>query len=404
MSTTMTAAITSTDDAIAAAQAKLAPIRELYAFQSHFIRQGELLQHYIDEGPRDGSPLLFLHGNPTWSFLWRDLVRDLSSDYRCIAPDHIGCGLSDKPQDWGYRLADHAENVLRLVEKLDLKRVTLVVHDWGGAIGFAMARRAPERIARVVVMNTAAFRAPKIPLRIAVCRTPLLGKLAVRGLNAFAKAATVMTTVRPLSKAIKRGFLLPYDSWNTRVATHEFVEDIPIKPGHRSWDELVATDEALAGFTDRPMAIFWGEHDWCFSLDFRAEWQRRFPAARVHNCPDAGRYLREDAGEEILGKLRAFLGETGDAGAGERPGVPAQPTPARRRGSPSRDRVSASSRGVREFRPCLRSRPPTHRIARRSSTRMGHARPSVNWMRARIVSRAACCNSDYAPAIAAPSS
>ncbi|MFT5461537.1 MAG: pimeloyl-ACP methyl ester carboxylesterase [Planctomycetota bacterium] len=315
----MTAATPSIDDALEAAQTKLAPIRELYPFRSQFIRQGELHQHYLDEGPRDGTPLLFLHGNPTWSFFWRELVGGLSGEYRCIAPDHIGCGLSDKPQDWSYRLADHAENVLRLVEQLDLCNVTLVVHDWGGAIGFAMARRAPERIARVVVMNTAAFRAPKIPLRIAVCRTPLLGKLAVRGLNAFAKAATVMTTVRPLSKAIKRGFLLPYDSWDTRIATHEFVEDIPIKPGHRSWDELVATDEALASFTDRPMAIFWGEQDWCFSPSFRAEWQRRFPEARVHSYPDAGHYLIEDVGQDLLGKLRTFLSETNDDVAGSRP-------------------------------------------------------------------------------------
>ena len=293
-----------------AAQERLRPIRSLYPFQPRFFAQGEHLQHYIDEGPPRSAPLVFLHGNPTWSFLWRDAIQLLAQERRCVALDHLGCGLSDKPQGWSYRLADHADNALRLIEALDLTGVTLVLHDWGGAIGFALARRAPERIARLVVMNTAAFRFPRIPLRIAVCRTPLFGKLAVRGLNAFARAATKMTTVRPLPAEVKRGFLLPYDSWEARIATHAFVEDIPMRPSHPSWGELVATEEFLPQLTDRPMAILWGERDWCFSPAFRAEWQRRFPAARVHSFPQAGHYLLEDGGPPLFSKLQSFLDDT----------------------------------------------------------------------------------------------
>ena len=297
----------------AEAERFLAPIRSLYPFEPRFHDHDGLVQHFVDEGPSDGPPLLFLHGNPTWSFLWRDAIQALSARYRCVAPDHVGCGLSDKPQGWSYRLADHAENALALVEALDLRDVTLVVHDWGGAIGCALARRAPERIARLVVTNTAAFRAPRIPFRIAVCRTPLFGKLAVRGLNAFARAATKMTTVRPLAPAVKRGYLLPYDSWEARIATHAFVEDIPMKPGHPSWDELVATEDALDDLADRPTAIFWGNRDWCFSPEFRTEWERRFPEARVHAFDDAGHYLLEDAGDRILPLLGDFLESTARA-------------------------------------------------------------------------------------------
>ena len=183
-----------------------------------------------------------LHGNPTWSFFYRDLIKHFSKNHRVVVPDHIGCGLSDKPQDFEYRLENHINNVLALIDELKLKDVTLVVHDWGGAIGFGCAVKRPELFKKFVVFNTAAFVSKDIPFRISLCRIPGIGKLAVRGFNAFAGAATFMTTIDSLPEDVKAGFLLPYDNWANRIATHEFVKDIPLEQNHPSRPALEEID------------------------------------------------------------------------------------------------------------------------------------------------------------------
>ncbi len=151
--------------------------RSLYPFTSHELRFDGLRYHYLDEG--QGEVLLLVHGNPTWSFYWRELIRRWREHYRVVAVDHIGCGLSDKPHDYPYCLARHVDNLAALVGELNLQAITLVAHDWGGAIGVGAALADPDRFARFTLMNTAAFRSRQIPLRIRVCRTPLLGPLAV---------------------------------------------------------------------------------------------------------------------------------------------------------------------------------------------------------------------------------
>lgn len=287
-------------------------VRELgseYPFQSHLLELDGARMHYVDEGPRDGEPLVFVHGNPTWSFLWRNLIKELRTSRRCIALDHIGCGLSDKPQHYEYRLARHVANLERLLDELALERITLVVHDWGGAIGMGAAVRRPERIARLVVMNTSAFTGGRAPLCIRACRTPLLGALAVRGFNAFARAATVMATEKRggLEREVARGLLAPYDSWDTRIATLRFVEDIPLASSHPSWSTLVDIERGLASLADKPMCVIWGARDWCFTLRFLDEWRRRFPSAEVHVAERAGHLVMEDARGEVLAWTRAFL-------------------------------------------------------------------------------------------------
>ena len=194
---------------------RLAPIRSIYPFEPRFFEHGPLAQHFVDEGPADGGrgTLLFVHGNPTWSFAFRGAISELSKTHRCIAPDHIGCGLSDKPRFGAYALEQHVERLERLVLGLGLEDLTLVLHDWGGAIGFGFARRHPDLIARIVLSNTAAFPGGRLPARIAACRIPILGRVAVRGFNGFALAATHMAVERPLDPLVKRGYLLPYDSW-----------------------------------------------------------------------------------------------------------------------------------------------------------------------------------------------
>ncbi len=284
-----------------------AEFAEEYPFASHFLEIDGNRYHYLDEG--EGEPLVFVHGNPTWSFAWRHLIRDLSDNYRVLAVDHLGCGMSDKPRDGNYTLAGHIGNFERFVEALDLSRITLLAHDWGGAIGMGTAARLPNRFARFVLFNTGAFRSQKIPFRIAVCRWPILGPLAVRGWNLFAKMAIWMAVEKRdrMTKEVRRGYLAPYDSWANRIAVMRFVQDIPLNKSHPSYNTLVEVEEGLAQFADSPMQLIWGLRDWCFTPEFLKEFQRRFPKAQTTAFEDAGHYVFEDACELIPAVVRSFL-------------------------------------------------------------------------------------------------
>lgn len=288
-----------------------------YPFASRFLElNGGVKLHYIDEGA--GSPVLFVHGNPTWSFAWRRFVKDLSRDYRTIAVDHVGCGFSDKPQDYDYRVGTHVSNLCELIERLDLQNITVVAHDWGGAIAMGAAGRLPSRFARFVLMNTAAFHSTSIPFRIAVCRIPVLGTIALRGLNAFSRAALFMAVEKPerMTPAVKAGYLAPYDNWANRVAVNRFVKDIPLRPGHPSYDTLSEIEAGLVQFVQHPMLLMWGVRDWCFTTEFMDEFQRRFPLAETLRINDVGHYIFEDAHEIVLPRLREFLAKNAAAGSG----------------------------------------------------------------------------------------
>ena len=281
--------------------------RDLYPFESRYLALDGERYHYLDEGT--GEVLLLVHGNPTWSFYWRELITRCRGRYRLIAADHIGCGLSDKPEGAPYRLDWHVQNLTRLVESLNLANVTLLAHDWGGAIGMGAAQAMPERFSRFVLFNTAAFRSSRMPLRIRACRIPVLGPLAVRGLNGFARAALTMAVQRQerMTPAVRAGLLAPYDSWAHRVAIQRFIEDIPLSPAHPSYPALAAIEQRLAIFRDHPMMFIWGMRDWCFTPHFLDRFLEFFPAAEVHRLADAGHYVVEDAYERIVPLLENFL-------------------------------------------------------------------------------------------------
>jgi haloalkane dehalogenase len=240
------------------------------------------------------------------------LVLAFRDRYRTIACDHLGCGLSDKPQAYPYTLAQHTENLGRLIDQLDLRDITLVVHDWGGAIGLGAAVARPERIARLVILNTGAFPPPYIPARILACRTPLAGRVALRGLNLFARAALTMATRRPggLSPAVRAGLLAPYDSWRNRVAIWRFVRDIPITRRHPTWQTLATLESRLPTLANRPVQLIWGLGDWCFTTRCLDRFQQIFPQARVRQLPNAGHYLLEDAPDDVVEEIDRFLKET----------------------------------------------------------------------------------------------
>lgn len=280
--------------------------RALYPFESRSLTLGGHRYHYVDEGR--GEPLLFVHGNPTWSFHWRELIRAWRPARRAIAPDHLGCGLSDKPRDWPYRLADHIDNLVALVRELDLRDVTLLAQDWGGAIGLGAALAEPERFRRFVLFNTGAFRPWFIPWRIRVCRTPLLGQFGLQGLNLFGRAALRMTmNRRRLTPAERAGYLVPYSDWASRVAIHRFVQDIPLASGHPSYAKLAEIEAGLPTLADRPFQFVWGMRDWCFTPACLDKFLEIFPDAAVHRIADAGHWVVEDAREEIAPVVERFF-------------------------------------------------------------------------------------------------
>jgi haloalkane dehalogenase len=263
---------------------------------------------YLDEGPRADEAVLLLHGNPTWSFFYRELVPELAAARRCVAPDFIGMGLSSKPADYDYRLETRIGEIEALVGSLGLRRVHLVVHDWGGAIGFGWAVRHPELVGRIVILNTAAFPSERIPARIAFCRIPVLGEWIVRGLNGFAgPAARMAMNARRLTPDERRGYLFPYDSWANRIAVHRFVKDIPMERNHPSRATLEAIAARLPALGANPKLILWGGRDFCFNDEFLARWKQRFPQAEVDYRPEAGHYVLDDAGPAARRRIRDFL-------------------------------------------------------------------------------------------------
>lgn len=287
-------------------------ITKHYPFTGRYLDLDGLRYHYLDEG--SGEPVVMVHGNPSWSFYYRNLVVALRDRYRCIVPDHIGCGLSDKPGDdrYDYTLPRRVDDLERLLDHLAItEKITLVLHDWGGMIGMAWAVRHPERIRRLVILNTAAFHLPKekrFPLPLRICRDTLPGALLVRGLNAFSLAASFVGCKRhPMPAELRRAYRLPYDSWRNRIATLRFVQDIPLAPGDRNYELVSAVAAGIGQFRSLPMLILWGELDFVFDRHFLAEWERRFPAAEVRRFADAGHYILEDAAEEVIPLIAEFL-------------------------------------------------------------------------------------------------
>ncbi|MEZ0228749.1 MAG: alpha/beta fold hydrolase [Planctomycetota bacterium] len=295
--------------------------RELYPFVSRWIDRpartgGVLRYHFVDEGQGDpprSEAIVFVHGNPTWSFYWRELVKALRGTHRCVAVDHMGCGLSDKPDDsqYDYTLDSRVADLNALIEHLKLDKVTLVLHDWGGMIGLAWATLHPERVQKLVLLNTSGFRLPAskpLPATLKLVRTAPFGALIVRGMNAFAGLATKMAAMKPLDPRVKEGLVAPYDSWRNRIATLRFVQDIPLRAGDKAWDTVVRTEENLGKLKHAPTFIGWGEKDFVFDDHFLREWKKRIPDATYAIYPAAGHYVIEDAKDELIPKIVSFIG------------------------------------------------------------------------------------------------
>jgi cis-3-alkyl-4-acyloxetan-2-one decarboxylase len=284
----------------------------LYPFQpGRFNRNGHQLS-YLDEGV--GEPVVMVHGNPTWSFYFRNLVLALREQYRCIVPDHIGCGRSDQPAstEYDYSLQSRIDDLEALLNSLDLKsKITLVVHDWGGMIGMGYAARHPERIKNIVATNTGCTALPKskpFPWSLWLGRNTALGAWLILKRNYFClKAATWCVTRKPLPADVREMYLKPYDTPEHRVAILKFVQTIPLSQNDPGYSIVKGVEASLAKFAHVPTLLLWGLKDFVFDHHFLAEWQRHFPHAQTQTWADCGHYLLEDATEEAIDRIKLFL-------------------------------------------------------------------------------------------------
>ena len=293
-----------------------------YPFTSHRldVRPG-VGMHFLDEGPRDADVIVMLHGNPSWSYYWRHLVLGLRDRYRCIVPDHIGMGLSDKPDDakraaprYDYTLASRIEDLQTLLAHLGIDGpVTLAVHDWGGMIGFGWALEHRAQVGRLVITNTAAFPMPAakpMPWQIALGRDYTVGEWVVRGFNAFSAGASWFGVERRMPADVRAAYVAPYDSWANRISTIRFMQDIPLGPKDRAWSLVDAAGRHLPDYADRPAFIGWGLKDFVFDRHFLDGFRAALPQAEVTAFADAGHYVLEDRHERLVPEIRDFLDRT----------------------------------------------------------------------------------------------
>ena len=285
---------------------------DLYPFTSNFLNINGHDLHYVDQGK--GPPLLMVHGNPTWSFYFRHLIPPLSKEFRTIVPDHIGCGLSDKPgpENYDYSLASRVNDLDTLITHLDLKeKISLIVHDWGGMIGLCWALDHLEKIDKIIITNTSGFFLPRekqFPMLLWLIKyLKWFGVPAVLGLNAFSRGALYLGSGSKLSSQVKKGLIAPYDSWKNRIATLKFVQDIPITEKDKSYGLVNHVDKHLGKLDETKLLFLWGARDFVFDLTFLNEFRRRFPRAGCRVFHDAGHYLFEDKPEETLKLIDAFL-------------------------------------------------------------------------------------------------
>ncbi len=280
------------------------PDRREYPFESHYFQVAAGNMHYVDKG--SGAPVVMLHGNPTWSFLYRKLIQRLSPAYRCIAPDFLGFGLSDKPRDWSYLPEEHAGTLTDLIHELELKNITLVVQDWGGPIGMAYATAHPDNIARVVVMNTWAWPVNRDPhyLVFSLFMGGPIGRMLIRKRNFFANNVMrgAFGDKSRLIHEIHEQYLraLPFE--DDRKGCSVFPGQII---GSTPW--LRTIRQGLPALRHKPALLVWGMKDIAFREKELRRWQQVFPGAETIRLQSVGHFVQEEAPEELADAVETFL-------------------------------------------------------------------------------------------------
>lgn len=289
---------------------------ELFPFDRHWhVQSAGHRMHYLDEGPGHGQPVVMVHGNPTWSFYYREVVKALRDTHRCLVPDHVGMGLSDRPADADYRytMQSRVDDLGHWLDAVEPERpVDLVVHDWGGAIAMAWAVKHPDRVRRIVLLNTWAFTIPadeSLPFGLKFARTGL-GAFVIKRFNAFAGLAVRMATENRLDPEVARGLVAPYRGGaNRRLATLRFVQDIPLSESDEAWAPLAETEAHLDRLADKPIRFIWGGADFVFDERVLDRWREVWPDAGLDYLDGAGHYVLEDAPEQVVAGIVEHLSD-----------------------------------------------------------------------------------------------
>jgi haloalkane dehalogenase len=271
----------------------------LYPFESHYAEVGGARVHYVDEGR--GPPLLLLHGNPTWSFLYRDIIKALRDRYRCIAPDHPGFGFSTAAPGYGFTPAEHASILEQFVAQLDLTGLTMMVQDWGGPIGFAVATRHPDRFSAFVIGNTWAWPKadPGTQVFSRVLGSSFGGYLILKRNFFVEKAIPGSMRRKKLSEEVMNAYRGPFPTPESRKPVHVFPREIL-----HSRPFLAEVERGLPKLRDRPALIVWPTKDVAFREPELRCWEQLFPNHRTVKLEGAGHYVQEEASDEIAAAIR----------------------------------------------------------------------------------------------------
>jgi haloalkane dehalogenase len=270
---------------------------------------------YVDEGPREARPVLLLHGNPAWAFLYRDFIGPLvAAGYRVIAPDCIGAGYSDKPRiDAAYSLAHHIADLVSLIDQLDLRGAAIVGQDWGGPQGVGAALTRLDRIAAITLMNTWLFtdykgRFHTTPRPWTTWHAPILGPYFLKRLKALSHGGPAATTRRGMTALEARGYHHVYDERESETVTLTWPRSIPLKEGDRGWADMAWIQGQLPRLADIPIQLIWAPEDQVFPIEYCERLKELLPHAEGPVIFDrAAHFLQDDRGPDIAPEVVAFL-------------------------------------------------------------------------------------------------
>ncbi len=278
---------------------------EVYPFESHFsvIDSKGNRVHYLEEG--SGETVLLLHGFPSWSFMYRDLIHELRPDFRCIALDHLGYGFSDKPLLYKYNISNHIKNAVKFAENMKFRKFHIVMHDFGVAVGLAMAERWPERISSMIFLNSSCFKMPRLFFILMLFKCPIISTILTRITNCLQRIYLHLGS-GAMNSQIEYGYLRPYDSYFNRIAISQGLKDIPLFPDHPSLSVYDDIESKAFVLSNKKMKFLWAELDFVHTKASLKRWAKILPNALLKRYEHGNYFLLEDS-QDARSAIRAFL-------------------------------------------------------------------------------------------------